>query len=59
MLRFAKTVMIFLPRNGRKQIDCFLGANKYTSFLTQIIQIFVDVKFSENNWLTILSKNVL
>ena len=24
----------FLPRNGRTQVSCFLGANKYTSFLT-------------------------
>ena len=35
----------FLPTNGRTLVNCFLGANKYTTFFNiNIIQIFLDAK---------------
>ena len=48
----------FFPRNGT-QVNCFLGANKYTSFFkNNYSDAFLDAKISKFNRVTIFSKKI-
>ena len=42
--------MTFYREIEEHRLTVFLGANKYTSFNIQIIQIFLDAKISKDNY---------